>query len=139
MTVPDRGLEHNYHTATAASPSHEQVDNVFPLFHRYQSGEAAAGRSAWNAELSDATQPKNVPDKQDLSMSDPTREEIQAQIAASEARGDTRIVRLEGKLETMQAALSGKLTPSAKRFPLTMSTTGPRAGLWLDWLSRWRG
>jgi hypothetical protein len=32
-------------------------------------------------------------------MSDPTREEIQARIDAAEARGDTKIVRMEGKLD----------------------------------------
>jgi hypothetical protein len=42
-------------------------------------------------------------------MSDLTREEIQAQIAASEARGDTRVARLEGKIDTAVATLSGKL------------------------------
>lgn len=39
------------------------------------------------------------------SMSDPTREEIQAQIAASEARGDTKIARFEGKLDLVLAKL----------------------------------
>jgi hypothetical protein len=42
-------------------------------------------------------------------MSDPTREEIQAQIAASEARGDTRVARLEGKIDTLAATLVGKI------------------------------
>jgi hypothetical protein len=42
-------------------------------------------------------------------MADPTREEIQAQIAASEARGDTRNVRLEGKLDTISATILGKI------------------------------
>ena len=32
-------------------------------------------------------------------MTNPTREEIQAQIAASEARGETKLARLEGKLD----------------------------------------
>src|ERR1700730_8797176 len=32
-------------------------------------------------------------------MTDPTREEIKAEIAASEAHADTKIVRLEGKVE----------------------------------------
>jgi len=32
-------------------------------------------------------------------MSDITREEIQAQIAASEAKGETKLARLEGKLD----------------------------------------
>jgi hypothetical protein len=42
-------------------------------------------------------------------MSDPTREEIQAQIAASEARGHTRIARLEGKIDTLAATVVGKI------------------------------
>jgi hypothetical protein len=42
-------------------------------------------------------------------MSDVTREEIQAQIAASEARGDTRVARLEGKIDTLTATIIGKL------------------------------
>jgi hypothetical protein len=42
-------------------------------------------------------------------MSDISREEIQAHIAASEARGDTRIARLEGKIDTLAATLVGKI------------------------------
>ena len=42
-------------------------------------------------------------------MPDPTREEIDAKIAASEARGAIDIVRLEGKLEAFAATLSGKM------------------------------
>ena len=42
-------------------------------------------------------------------MPDPTREEIDAKIAASEARGRIDIVRFEGKLETFAATLSGKM------------------------------
>jgi len=38
-------------------------------------------------------------------MSDMTREEVQAQIAASEARGDTKIARFEGKLDLVLAKL----------------------------------
>jgi len=77
---------------------------------RRQVAEAAPISERWNAELSDvSSRQKKMPPKQDASMSDPTREEIQAQIAASEARTDTRIARLEGKLETMQATLSGKI------------------------------
>jgi len=38
-------------------------------------------------------------------MSDMTREEVQAQIAASEARGDTKITRFEGKLDLVLAKL----------------------------------
>jgi roadblock/LC7 domain-containing protein len=47
--------------------------------------------------------------KDSAKMSDLTREEIQAQIAASEARGDTRVVRLEGKIDTLTATIIGKL------------------------------
>jgi hypothetical protein len=46
---------------------------------------------------------------EDHVMPDPTREEIDAKIAASEARGRTDIVRFEGKLETFAATLSGKM------------------------------
>jgi hypothetical protein len=42
-------------------------------------------------------------------MSDPTREEIQAHIAASEARGETSLARLEGKLDTISATIVGKI------------------------------
>jgi hypothetical protein len=42
-------------------------------------------------------------------MSDPTREEIQAQIAASEARGEIKMVRLEGKIENLGTLLVGKI------------------------------
>jgi hypothetical protein len=46
---------------------------------------------------------------EDIRMPDPTREEIDAKIAASEARGAIDIVRLEGKLEAFAATLSGKM------------------------------
>jgi Fe2+ transport system protein B len=38
-------------------------------------------------------------------MSDPTREEIQAHISASEARTDTKIARLEGKIDLVISKL----------------------------------
>jgi hypothetical protein len=50
-------------------------------------------RSHW-----DTAGAPNVPEGT-VKMSDPTREEIQAQIAASEARGETKFARLEGKLD----------------------------------------
>jgi hypothetical protein len=45
--------------------------------------------------------------RSEAKMADPTREEIQAQIAASEARGDTKIARLEGKLDLVISKLDG--------------------------------
>jgi hypothetical protein len=45
----------------------------------------------------------------EVKMSDPTREEIQAHIAASEARGETSLARLEGKLDTISATIIGKI------------------------------
>lgn len=38
-------------------------------------------------------------------MSDPTREEIDAKLGASEARSDTKIARLEGKLDLVLSKL----------------------------------
>jgi hypothetical protein len=40
-----------------------------------------------------------------VKMSDPTREEIKAEIAAAEARGDTKIARMEGKLDLVLSKL----------------------------------
>lgn len=42
-------------------------------------------------------------------MSNPTREEINAHIRASEAGTETKIVRLEGKIETLAATIVGKI------------------------------
>jgi hypothetical protein len=109
MSVPERDLEYNYRAAMAAPAAPGNVDNVFSLSDRRQSGENAATPRAWNVELSDATQQKNILDRQGPSMSEPTREEMQSQIALAEARTDTKIVRLEGRLEAMQATLSGKI------------------------------
>ncbi len=41
-------------------------------------------------------------------MAEPTREEIKAEIAASEARADTKIAMIEGKLDTLLTAINGK-------------------------------
>jgi hypothetical protein len=60
-----------------------------------------------NLNLADQTF-KNARDE-DSPMPSPTREEMDAKIAASEARGRTDIVRFEGKLETLAATLSGKM------------------------------
>jgi hypothetical protein len=46
---------------------------------------------------------------QDDEMTAPTREEIAAQIASSEARGDTKFARLEGKIDTLTATLVGEI------------------------------
>jgi hypothetical protein len=43
--------------------------------------------------------------KATIAMGDPTREEIEARIAASEARNDTKIVRLESKLDLVLSKL----------------------------------
>ena len=42
-------------------------------------------------------------------MNDPTREEINAVIKASEAGTETKIARLEGKIDTLAAMLLGRL------------------------------
>ena len=42
-------------------------------------------------------------------MASPTREEIKAEIGAAEARGDTKIVRLEGKLDLVLSKLDNVL------------------------------
>jgi hypothetical protein len=42
------------------------------------------------------------------SMSDPSREELAALIQASEAKNETKLVRLEGKIDTIAAIISGK-------------------------------
>jgi hypothetical protein len=41
-------------------------------------------------------------------MSDLTREEMKAVVDAAEARGDTKIVRLEGKIDTLTATIGVK-------------------------------
>ena len=46
---------------------------------------------------------------EDEPMPGPTHEEIDAKIAAAEARGKTDAVRFEGKLETLEATLTGKM------------------------------
>jgi hypothetical protein len=45
----------------------------------------------------------------DKLMADPSREEVDAKIAASEARSKTDIALFEGKLETLAATLTGKM------------------------------
>jgi hypothetical protein len=42
-------------------------------------------------------------------MPDPTREEIDAKFAASEAHTETRVTRLEGKIDTMVATIGGRI------------------------------
>jgi hypothetical protein len=42
-------------------------------------------------------------------MNDPTREEINAVIKASEAGTETKMARLEGKIDTLAATLLGRL------------------------------
>jgi hypothetical protein len=109
MSTQERDLGYNYHAAMAASGARDQAENVYSLSDWRQSGETAASPRAWNVELSDATQQKNILDRQGASMSEPTREEMESHIALAEARTDVKIVRLEGRLETMQAILSGKM------------------------------
>jgi hypothetical protein len=46
---------------------------------------------------------------EDVDMSDPTREEIGAYIKASEAGTETKIARLEGKIDTLAATIVGKI------------------------------
>jgi hypothetical protein len=43
-------------------------------------------------------------------MSEPSREEIQAQIAASEARGETKLARLESKMDLVISKIDGMNT-----------------------------
>ena len=47
-------------------------------------------------------------------MSEITREEIQAQIAASEARGDTKFAQLEGKIDVLMANIQSGFAAATK-------------------------
>ncbi len=71
-------------------------------------GMPARNLSPWayeNEELPSSMSPQAHED----SMADPTREETKAEIATAEARTDTKIVRLEGKIELAVATLGSKL------------------------------
>ncbi|NUJ81427.1 hypothetical protein HUN39_15620 [Methylocystis sp. FS] len=46
-------------------------------------------------------------------MSDPTRDEISAMIAASEARNETKLARLEGKIDTLTATITAAINANA--------------------------
>jgi hypothetical protein len=65
--------------------------------------------SAFKAkELASSVQ-EPVVNMQERVMSDPTREEIGALIGASEARNETKLTRLEGKIDTLTATIVGKI------------------------------
>lgn len=49
----------------------------------------------------------------EVSMSDPTREEINAMIAASEARNETKLTRVEGKIDTLTATITAAINANA--------------------------
>jgi hypothetical protein len=88
--------------ATHLTLAYENDTPLPPVF-----GEAALKRIA--ATLTNrASQQDHFPDK-DSAMGDPTREEISAQIKSSEAATETKIVRLEGKIDTLQATILGRI------------------------------
>lgn len=66
------------------------------------------------------------------SMSDLTREEIAAQIAAAEARGDTKIVRIEGKMDLVLLKLDASIAGSeAIRRDVKDSERSLKANAWV--------
>lgn len=101
-----------HHTEASAEPPRPLTARVVDIsaFMKPDNAANTAGpsvaQSADGTTLGDAF--GDVRDE-DHVMPDPTREEIDAKIAASEARGRTDIVRFEGKLETFAATLSGKM------------------------------
>jgi Fe2+ transport system protein B len=75
--------------------------------------QSAAANTANMAAMTDTTYTgllpqflnDEIPASKESNMSDMTREEMKAEIAASEARGDTKIARFEGKLDLVLAKL----------------------------------
>lgn len=63
-------------------------------------------------------------------MSDPTREEIQAKIDASEARNDTKIARMEGKLDNLVTMIGVRFDAAEKEAARTRSEIANLVGLW---------
>jgi hypothetical protein len=61
-------------------------------------------------------------------MANPTREEIEAQIAAAEARGDTKIARLEGKIDSLAATIGGRFDALSAEMRITREENNRELG-----------
>ena len=74
----------------------------------------------------------DIPASKESKMSDMTREEMKAEIAASEARGDTKIARFEGKLDLVLSKLDGVNTSvSDKMKDVKDDVRAARANQWV--------
>jgi hypothetical protein len=75
-------------------------------------GEPTEGTFVGNFGVSASTRSPDVrrehPSEETM-PDNPTKDEVQAQIAASEARSETRLARLEGKIDALTATLVGKI------------------------------
>jgi len=103
----------------------EQSRNVFSLeeFRKSQSANAASpliytlkaeGVRTAPPVLGEPTlKVEQEKSEREVRMSDPSREEINALIAASEARNETKLTRLEGKIDALAATISGAISENA--------------------------
>jgi hypothetical protein len=88
---------------TVASPA---FGNVVPLRQYSAAGSGALSEEMQTGEIH-APPPIDLPKESARVMADMSRDEIKAEIALAEARTDTKIARMEGKLDLVLSKLDG--------------------------------
>jgi hypothetical protein len=94
---------------------------------RWVAESEARGRARQSSEAAELADIDHAPDNaHPTNMTDPaSREEIDAKIAAAEARGDTKIARMEGKLDLVLSTVNVRFDA------VTEQITGARSNQWV--------
>jgi hypothetical protein len=104
-----RMLSSDTYGSPAAAPTGtknlEQLFNLSSLDLGIGKGKAQPINEVYERGRAELGSPYLPSNDNGANMTAPTREEIQAQIAASEARGETKLTRLEGKLDLVLVKL----------------------------------
>jgi hypothetical protein len=104
----------------------QHPNNVYQLpFARPQAQTSVEATAEFTNFAPALPQPAETkPARESEEMSEQTREEVDAKIAASEARADTKFAQLFGKIDTSNAELKGELGKIAVRIAGVERSTG---------------
>ena len=101
MAGSNQSGAYNAQSAADSGQSAEELAEVIPIA-RFQKGSVAAPSDQYKmAKLVPlkASEPATASTSQGANMADQTREEVDAKLAAAEARSETRFVELSGKID----------------------------------------